>query len=252
MINYVMITNLERQEDRFFFALGRLSAVDVPIHGVGVHNPVVRHMAHDGRNYASEEEVREAAIANGFVEFEFTDTGYSYPIGRTRAAWWWTWRCALRHIIELDAVVLLLIDDWMPRPQWTWNRIVGLAGAASRYLEHGGFRIIQLLGSQYSDEVTHSTIIEEAHNCTVIPEGLGYNTVLRKGLAGIANQATILTKEGAALLLDMSMIPPFDSPERDFGKIAARQTDPEYFWGLWHTSEDVVEGVSLGEWAISG
>ena len=245
MINYVMITNLERDLDRFYFALGRLSAVGFDISSV--HNPIVRHIAHDGRDYPSEEEVREAAIADGFAEFEL----YDYLVSRTRAAWWWTWRCALRHIIELDAVVLLLIDDWMPQPQWTWNRIVGLAGAASRFKEHG-FRIIQLLGSQYSDEVTHSAIIEEAHSCTVIPEGLGYNTVLRKGLAGVANQATILTKEGAALLLDMSAIPPLYSPECDFGKIAARQADPEYFWGLWHTSEDVVEDVSLGEWAISG
>ena len=179
MINYVMLTNLERSIDRFYFALGRLSAVGVDIKSA--HTPIVRHIAHDGRDYASEEEVREAAIADGFAEFE----SYDYLVSRTRAAWWWTWRCALRHIIELDAVlqgmVLLLIDDWMPRPQWTWDRIVGLAGAASRFKEHG-FRIIQLLGSQYSDEVTHSTIIEEAHNCAIIPEGLGYNTVLRKGL----------------------------------------------------------------------
>ena len=249
MINYVMLTNLERNIDRFYFALGRLSAVGVNISSV--HTPIVRHIAHDARDYPSEEEVREAAIADGFAEFEFTDTGYNYSLGRTHAAWFWTWRCALRHIIALDAVVLLLIDDWMPRPQWTWNRIVGLTGAASRFKEHG-FRILQLLGSQYSDEITHSTIIEEAHNCTVIPEGLGYSTVLRKGLAGVANQATILTKEGAALLLDMSAIPPLNSPECDFGKIAARQADPEYFWGLWHTSEDVVEDVYLGEWAISG
>ena len=68
MINYVMITNLERDLDRFYFALGRLSAVGFDISSV--HNPIVRHIAHDGRDYPSEEEVREAAIADGFAEFE--------------------------------------------------------------------------------------------------------------------------------------------------------------------------------------
>ena len=226
-LDHVLLTNLKRREDKYFFALGALRTL-----GFDCFDPnsdpnngqVLRFIAHDGLDYPSVKSVQEAAVADGFSElgeYEFYN--------RAQAAWFWTWRCALRRIVEMeDKTVMLLIDDYIPKDGWTFTRFVDLVYSCIREAPDHGFRIIQLTHSAYADER--------------IPEDNDkpYTTMLAQGLAGVANYGTILNAEGAQLLLDSIAQPPYVSPELSFGKIAKRQEAPEIFRGLWHTIDDVV------------
>ena len=98
----VMIINLERREDRYWFAMGALRMLDFDVWDT---EKVIRFIAHDGADYPNVESVQKAAINDGFEEFHGLQ---GHTEGQT--AWYWSWRCALRRIIELNKTLLLVVD----------------------------------------------------------------------------------------------------------------------------------------------
>ena len=219
-LDHVMIMNLKRREDKYLFAMG----------GLGVlgfwGDMVIRFIAHDGQDYPDIESVNKAAVADGFDHF----TGIT-PYNKAHAAWIWTFQSALRYIIEIDKTVLLLIDDYFPKSGWTFLRLKALVGEANwRGHNHGKFRILQLIKSQTGDEIVNST---------------PHTSMLAKRLSGISDCATVLNAAGAELLLRQYKETLGLIPADVFNRIARRRDEPEYFYGLWHTLDDICVHYNL-------
>ena len=217
-LDYVMLLNLARREDRYWFALGSLKTLKFP------DNVIQRFITYDGLDYPDKESVWEAAIADGFEYLsDFV------PMTRATAAWVWSWRSALRLITEMDKTVLLLIDDYTLKHGWTYDRVRGLIDACVRKEpDHGPFRLLQLAHTHRTDEV-----IKDLHE--------PYTTMLARGLAGTANYATILNAEGAKLLLKIGQMEPLDYPAADFGKLTSRSDESDYYYGTWHTLDEICD-----------
>ena len=225
MIDNILIMNLERREDKWWFALGELHALDFPFYGDKTlwGDTIIRYIAHDGLDYPDAEAVHRAAVADGFPYFEKFRMEHPNP-----AAWHWTFASALRHIREMDTTTLLLIDDFFPIQGWTFRRLCKLIEEASGEREsHGEFRGLQLC---------HSNKAQERRS-----PYLPHTSMLAKGFAGRADFATVLTGAGADMMLKVHSEPPFDFPDWNFQEVARRGiVDPYYSEGLWHTLDAVV------------
>ena len=231
ILDHVMLLNLEKREDRYFYALGALGVLGFPVYD---DQFVIRFLTHDGLKYRDTKSVHEAAIADGFEEFSEFRCGY-----RAEAAWWWSYRAALRRIIEMDATVLLLIDDHVPKRGWTYNRMCLLVEECDWDEKHG-FRIIQLLCPEVY-----------AHLVNNDPD----TAMLAKGLAGYSDHGVIINAEGAELMLSVVKEYPADSPEGTYMMLMKLSDNPEMFRGLWHTIESIIEGSHYNfrsNWSVNG
>ena len=217
----VMFINLERREDRYWFALGGLSRLQFP------NGKIIRFISHDGQDYPDVEAVHHAAVADGFHEFaEFSADTRNY------AAWYWTYRCALRQIIETDKTVLLLIDDHLPKLGWSFLRLSYLVDYCEFREDHGLFRILQLAHSFYGHE----------QGFNQEPE----TSMLATGLTGGFDVGAIISPAGAKLLLETAKLEPLNAaPDSWYSRIYQRQDNPEYDYGLWHTLDLVCEHAFL-------
>ena len=217
-LDCAILINLQRREDRYWFALGGLNRLEF------TEAQVIRFIAHHGQDYPDVESVHNAAVDDGFDYFsEFrADT-------RNYAAWYWTYRCALRRIIEMDKTVLLLIDDHLPKPGWTFRRLSYLVDYCEfRSGDHGDFRILQLCHSFYGHEQGFNQDPETG--------------ILSRGLAGGFDIGSIISPNGAKLLLDVSAYEPLNSaPDSWYSRIYKQSDDPAYLYGMWHTLDEVCE-----------
>ena len=228
MIEKVILMNLKRREDKWLFAAGTLRGLDFPIHGGKTQfgDVIERFIAHDGLDYKDGDAVRTAAIADGFSWFDKILWPRSQEV-----AWCWTWVSALRSIVDRNIVALLLIDDMMPAPPlWTFSRLNGLVE-----LVNVGFRAMQLDAKGAPD--------------SRMPPAEYYDSIIGKGFLVGNDRATILTPDGAKLLLEVNSEPPYnDFPQGDFAVIAKRGlTDAKYKDGLYHVSIDIIQ-VNLFKW----
>ena len=221
-----MIINLERRVDRYYFALGSLKAQRFNV--FPDDGRVIRFLAHDALDYETIEQIKKAAVADGFEEF----SDFDIP-SRSYAAWFWTWRSALRHIIEIDKTMLLLIDDYVLIPGWTFWRLYNLTSEAYGVPDYG-LRLIQCSHCYNSKAVTNSQ---------------PFSSNLAKGLSGEIDVATILNPAGAKLMLEMASQQPLTTPAGDFGKLAQKLKHPNYAQGVWYTLDDICvhSGVGMGE-----
>lgn len=212
-LDRVMLINLDRREDKYWFAMGVL------LH-LGYHRELIeRFSAHDGQAYKSVKDVHDAAIADGFPIFAEWESSR-----KTQAAWFYTWCCALREIADKDKTTLLLIDDILPKPFWTYDRMSMLVGNC--YTLDESFRIIQLMYTRFAHE------LYDPHQ--------HYNTILAKGLAGSGDQANIFSPSGAAHLLDVctkSHCPKTSHGSLEILFYSSDQT------GLWHTIDEICGGL---------
>ena len=116
-LDCAMLLNLQRREDRYWFAMGNLKTLEFP------NDRIIRFITHDGKDYPDIPSINQATVEDGFPYMsEFV------PHTRALAAWLWTWRCALRRIVEMDKTVLLLIDDHLPKHGWTYDPAVSSCG----------------------------------------------------------------------------------------------------------------------------
>ena len=218
-----LLMNLKRREDKWWFAKGCLASLEFDL------DNVIRFISHDCLDYPDSESVRQAAIEDGFDSFYEADASI---VSRNVMAWNWTFQSALRYIVETDKTTLLLIDDCLPRPSWTFHRLCLLKDECE---DQGEFRILQLNRSFaenfYINEKPHTSIIA-------------------KGLSGANDCGTILNAVGAQLLLDMYVHVFIEkqrrlSPDDLFLIIAQREKDPEYGIGMWHTLESILNMYSF-------
>ena len=223
MIDHVLVMNLKRREDKWYFLLGALRAMNFPFSGGNTPwgDIIIRYLSHDGKDYPDAAAVHRAAVADGFSYFDNFHN-------RTPAvtAWWWTWASALRTIAEMDKTVLLLIDDFIPQFGWSWNRLRQLVEEC-RQLKgtgHGDFRGLQLRANI-------------AGSLRTIDEP--YTSLLAKGFLGNDN-AIVLNRAGALLLLEDHAEPPYWAPDRKLEDLARRGAkDDTYYKGLWHAIDPI-------------
>ena len=212
-LDHVMILNMEHDVERYWAMLGALDTLGFYVPS----DEIIRHINHNGLDYKDTKSVHEAAIADGFPEFDLF-----HSKNRSHAAWFWSYRCALRKMVELDKVVLLLIDDFMLRHGWTRNRLDVLVNE----IEDRGFRIIQLTES--------GDLAQKTQNMPAV------TSMLAEGLQGRTDFATILNAEGAALVLRIFAENPDCQPDEVYSIIRELgENDPEMYWGLYHTFEEI-------------
>ena len=217
MLDKVLLINLDRRKEKYWFALGVLSHLRYD------RNRIERFNAHDGQNYESVKDVHDAAIADGFPIFAEWESN-----NKNIAVWFWTWCCALRHIAQSDETVLLLIDDILPKPFWTYDRLSLLVRYCYRLDEN--FRMCQLMHTRMAHEVF------DPHQ--------HYNEILARGLAGSGDQANVFSPSGAAHLLDVCTNRPCPATPHGSLEILFRREDRT---GLWHTVDEICEGLFTWE-----
>ena len=223
-IDRVILINLERRSDKYFFALGRLSLLGFDVRpDIG---QIVRFIAHEALDYQDIDSMREKAIADGFKEFG--DARFFLQSVK-HIAWCWTWRCALREVVKNNETVLFLIDDHLPTWYWTYDRFFRVLNYTQLQDRSHGFRMMQLMH------------IIEGNEPPEIMRPRPRESVIQKGLSGIGDGALILNADGAKLLLETAAEPPFGDPFVVFSTLLKRQNDPEIFRGLWHTIDDACE-----------
>ena len=214
MIDKVFVLNIERREDRWFYALGTLHALHFP------DDSICRFLAHDGSKYENKESVIRAAIADGFDYFD----GYSWMKDKRSIAWCWSWASVMRKIVEIDKTVMFIMDDMLPRSSWEYGRFAALVKEADRVDADTKMRVIQLnRGSSItSNEIVSSSL------------GLGW------GYLGGGDFGLILRPLGAQLLLDAQATPmdgegaPWDFPPMDLKRLWQRRFDFDCVTGIYH------------------
>ncbi len=211
-LDKVLIMNLDRRADKYWFAMGVLSLLGyLPKH-------IDRFSAHDGQDYADAKAVHDAAVADGFPKFSEYESD-----NKRRTAWFWTWCSALRQITESDETVLLLIDDILPAPFWTYGRMNSLVRRCYGLDEQ--FRMLQLMHTRMAHEVY------DPHHF--------FNEVLARGLAGSGDQANVFNPDGAAHLLDICTKSPGPAGPHGSLEILFQSEDQS---GLWHTVDEICRG----------
>lgn len=202
-LDHVMILNMEHDIERYWASLGALDTLGFPVYDV-----VIRHINHNGLDYKDTKSVHQAAIEDGFPEFESFRSR-----NRQGAAWTWSYRRAMRKIVEIDKTVLVLIDDWVPVYYWTFDKFNNLlAEIEGRSLP---LKIIQL-----PDPINR------------VPNRHFVTKFLYKPLLGFTDCAVILNAEGAALVLSLFAKYPEKDPNEMYILLSHSGCGHD---GLYHT-----------------
>ena len=214
-LDCAMFMNLERRKDRYWFAMGGLSALNFK------EDQIIPFVSHDGQHYESIDSVHDAAFADGFEEFD-----HFRAESRNHAAWYWTYRGALREIRDSGKTTLLFIDDHLPKPGWNYIRLSYLVDYCEfRSNDYGDFRILQCCHTFFGDE--QNFFLKHT------PE----TGMLQLGLAGGFDIGNIISPLGAELLLREAKNQPLDrSPDALYSSLYRKQSEG---MGLWHTIDEV-------------
>ena len=227
MIDRIIIPNLKRREDKWYFTLGALHHAGL---NVNREDFIIRHIAHDGKDYRDDIQVRDAAIADGFDGFTRFDGQHNrLPVGNM--AWFWTWNSVMRKIAEMpkEWKVLYLIDDVYPAPNYTWERINKLAQEVVQMQGHGKFRGLQLHQDMRAREYRPAAPLINS-------------SVLSYGWMSRSDVALLLNAECAEIL--MNVFSDFQrGPKTAHNVIMAVANrgckDDNFYKGFWHTTENV-------------
>ena len=189
VIDYVMLMNLKRRDDKWHFAQGHLDALDYPL------DKVIRFESYDGMAFDSVADIVEAAVADGFSYFrkysEDREIDDRAPVRKAQLCWFWTYVSALRKIVEMNKHVLLFIDDCLPRRSWDYKRLSKLTDECEDVCKKEGatFKVLQL-----TDECSASVHL---------PDIAYYSSMLRKGLYGLNEGGYVFSRSGARLFLKL-------------------------------------------------
>ena len=223
MIDHVMLMNLKRREDKWFFALGALRAFGFPFFGDNAPwgDTIIRFISHDAEDYENTEDVMAAAVADGFPYFERFE--HRSDQAKRILSWMWTFNSALRKIAEMDKIVMLLIDDMLPRETWTWGRLNSLM-----------------------NECKNLKGLQLRRNCRgdlYVPPVPPFTSLLQQGFAGANDNGVVLSGNGAEIMLEVGAehFGNGDTPQI-FEEVARRGlTDRKYFEGFYSVLEAVID-----------
>ena len=235
MIEATVLINLKRREDKFFYALGALRALDFPFSKATIENPggrdIIRFNAHDGLDYPSLDAIVDAAVADGFPHLVHLGEVIARRANgreRTRFASIWSTVSAFRYLIELNKPVLLLLDDMLPTYRWPYRRIERLAAEALRLKP--SFRVLQL-GIFYNNFVQTQKYEYEIATSQFAP-----------GFLSGFNGGYYVAPEGAKFLYDLYVNPPHKHSIQKIEYVTKHSLKhPEFSEGLWRTLEPVIE-----------
>ena len=204
IVRQVIIPNLTRRDDRKFAMLGHLltPSINVPL------DRICFFEAHDGQDYDSPEAVIEAAVADGFPQFEAQFTKNDF--GKNRWATHWTYVACLREIAncpfqampEHALPYLFLVDDM--RLQINFHQLEFVADLAMQL--PGPFYVMQLYSYRWPWDIE--------------PMTLGIDGFLQEGFGGRGDYGIVLTPEGAKILLEEHFKEPYDTLGTDFLKLS--------------------------------
>ena len=217
MIDHVMLMNLKRREDKWFFALGALRHAGFKVDG----DVIIRFFSHDAEDYEDVEAVMKAASADGFPYFE--KFKYRDEQAKRTLAWMWTYHSALRKIAEMDKIVMLLIDDMLPMEYWNRGRFDNLVRECSH-----------LKGLQLKTNFQASLSRRPP---------IYFSSILQRGFAGANDNGVVLSKIGAEIMLEVAAdhFGNGDTPQI-FEEVARRGlTDRKYFEGFYSVLEAVID-----------
>ena len=234
MIDRIIIINLKRREDKWYFMLGTLASAGFDIHRKDF---IIRYIAHDGKDYRDEIQVRDAAMADGFEYFaHYNGKGQKILVGQMALNW--TWASGLRTIAEMpkDSMVLFLQDDRYPSPKYPADRVEQLARQAVSDREHGDFLGLMLNIQMESGEYSPSSS-------------------LNRGWVGCGHGAFLLSPNGAAVLLNrfstyQEGFVPLGTLVADIGKRG--QYDEKFYKGFWHVGENAFYSYGFFDSDIRG
>lgn len=224
MIDRIIIPNLKRREDRWYFALGALRALGFNIER---ENYIIRFNAHDAKDYRNTELLIEAAVDDGFAFF----TRYMEErVSPAVLAWHWTWNDIMRTIAEMpeNTTVLFMIDDSYPLEAYSARRLNRIVEEARRLTE-GEFYAIQL-------NVSINPIKYRS------PSLYLNSSMLLPGLIGHDDLAFILSPLGAKIFMNtFREIQPIPRVIHDVIETIANRgvNDDKFYKGFWHTAEHV-------------
>ena len=223
MIDQVLVMNLKRREDKWYFMLGALGVSDFPIRD---KNIIRRFEAHDARQYVDCASVISAACQDGFPYFEkYSKFRLKDEYAKRLYAYHWTCVSALREIVQLDKIVMLLFDESTPVFGWNWNRYKGVVSKC--YDLSSNFRGVQLR-TQSPAEIFQ-------------PIRQPYDSILAEGLCGENETAIVLSKSGAQMLLDIHKEFFPDEFKQNIQTISQRGfIDEKYRDGFWHVLDEIM------------
>ena len=222
MIDHVMLMNLKRREDKWYFALGNLC------HAGFERDSVIRFHSHDGLDYESTSAVVEAAVADGFEyfsKFDWEDTKKR----RAYLCWVWTYVSALRQIIQMNKRVMLLIDDALPFQSWNFGRFNKLVDECVEADKREGrrFKGLQLRFA--------------CNPKILLPTVKIYSSMLCEGLYGINENGYVLSRPGARMFLDTyKNLFPLDINEMTKFIAKRGETNKKYRSGFWTVLDEVL------------
>ena len=201
----VVVPNLDRRQDRWYFCLGWLRARGFP------DENIERFSAHDGDDYENREAAREAALK------QFSNSVYlDQIVAKHYYCWSWTWYDIMTNIAvqpQEDIFTLALIDDWTVNFQY--DEIC----KHIRFLreECGALKMIQ-----YDENSQLPWGRKDAPPLPVgeVVLGLPY---YRRGLTKSGDAANILSPVGAREILTVA-----NQPERGVPN-----------WVFWHAAREL-------------
>lgn len=227
MIKTILIPNLERRTDRKFLNLGALSSQFVP-------PDIIKYFpAKDGQAFHNVKQMVIQARQDGIpISTQYDDMG-AWGINTSYFGWQWTWAAMLKGIIDSDSddetLTLILIDDWFLRCSfWEIQQLAGDAAwdnATLQRKEHYNRFILQLHWTSFGDN-------------PVVPRHTMSHIPVYRGFKGSGDQATILNKGGAQVLLNIWAERPHEPPERHFWYLAQRKNQFGFYSAM--SSNDYV------------
>ena len=228
MIDHVIIPNLKRREDRWYFALGALKALGFNIER---ENYIIRFNAHDAKGYRNAELLIQAAVDDGFA---FFSRYMEERIPPMVLAWHWTWNNIMRTIAEMpkDTTVLFMIDDLHPLQAYSEKRLNGIAEEARRLTE-GEFHAIQLCVS--INPIKYRS-----------PSSYLNSSVLLPGFIGHDDAAFILRPLCAKIFLNtFREMQPITRVIHDVVETIANRgiNDDRFYKGFWHITENAFRSM---------
>ena len=114
----IYILNLPREMKRRYMTEGALRAKGVPPSKIHIWE------ANDDKNYEKTREVCDAAIADGFPQYQsFLDKGQHNACNIAHLTQSWNWCRFFRHLIDEQKTAMLIQDDVMLGDQMTYQAL---------------------------------------------------------------------------------------------------------------------------------
>lgn len=226
-IDRVLVLNLERRTDKKFFMLGSLLTRNVPPEMIEFHD------GKDAADYSSAYEVRDAAIADGFVHFNaFKDAHIEEAVQlrtgvatRGGLACLWSFQRLIRDIAEGDQVTLMLAAEYFLPVDFKWLH-------DHIFEDVQDLRIFQIFRWEDQHYVEYNAAVKPSlplYPVPWYPNPLQKNLRVSIGLSGAGDGSLVLSPAGARDILEMCVQYPSEYIENIIWRMAVGDQKEGYY-----------------------